>query len=72
MGDRRAEGVTLGYLGELLLSESDIEGGRAAFRAGEQLLRAIGDPLQLAMQLCGRGGRLSKQATCSLLRRLYC
>ena len=55
MGNRFHEGVARGCMGEVLTGQGRIAEAREAFRAGEVLLREVGDPLELAKLLCGRG-----------------
>jgi predicted ATPase/class 3 adenylate cyclase/Tfp pilus assembly protein PilF len=54
-GYRRLEGVVLGGFGELLARRGRPEEGLVEIRAGEALLREIGDREELARLLCGRG-----------------
>jgi len=55
VGNRRFEGGVLGSLGELLVRQGQIESGLRALKAGEQLLREVDDPLDLAKLLCIKG-----------------
>jgi hypothetical protein len=55
VGDRRGEGVVLGSLGALHAREGRDDEARAAFAAGERLLREVGDKVELGKLLCTRG-----------------
>jgi tetratricopeptide (TPR) repeat protein len=55
VGNRRFEGEVLANLAELLAKEGGLAPAREALRMGEELLREIDDPLDLAKLLCIRG-----------------
>ena len=55
MGNRLHEGVARGCMGEILTGQGRIAEARETFRAGEALLRDVGEPLEVAKLLCGRG-----------------
>jgi hypothetical protein len=54
VGNRHAEGSTLGSLGELLSKEGKFDAAREVLHRGESLLRELGDQLGLATLLCHR------------------
>jgi tetratricopeptide (TPR) repeat protein len=55
VGNRRFEGGVLGNLGELLVQQGRIDAGLRLLDAGEQRLREVDDPLDLAKLLCAKG-----------------
>jgi predicted ATPase/class 3 adenylate cyclase len=55
VGHRRHEGFMLGSLARVLAAQGDEAEARRELCAAEELLRAIGDPLDLAGVLCLRG-----------------
>jgi predicted ATPase/class 3 adenylate cyclase/Tfp pilus assembly protein PilF len=55
VGNRRFEGGTLANLGELLSTQGQFERGLRLLQAGEDALRALDDPLDLAKVLCAKG-----------------
>jgi predicted ATPase/class 3 adenylate cyclase/Tfp pilus assembly protein PilF len=55
VGNRRFEGGVLGNLGDLLVTLGDLDEAMRVLCAGEQLLREVDDPLEVAKLLCLKG-----------------